>query len=56
MRTNGTEAGPDQAAMTAGSAHVGGFNVAMADGSIRTVDYEIELEVFNSLSHRSDGY
>ena len=56
MRANGTEAGPDQAAMTAGSAHVGGFNVAMADGSIRTVDYEIELEVFNSLSHRSDGY
>ena len=56
MRTNGTEAGPDQAAMTAGSAHVGGFNAAMADGSIRTVDYDIELEVFNSLSHRSDGY
>ena len=56
MRTNGTEAGPDQAAMTAGSAHTGGFNVAMADGSIRTVDYDIELEVFNSLSHRSDGY
>lgn len=36
-----------------GSAHSGGMNVALADGSVRTVSYEIELPVFNALATRS---
>jgi len=38
-----------------GSAHPGGFNVAMADGSVRSIRYEIPLAALQALSHRSDG-
>ncbi len=38
-----------------GSAHSGGFNVVLADGSVRTLGYGIDREVFNCLGHRSDG-
>ncbi len=37
-----------------GSAHASGINAAFADGSVRTINYEIELEVLNRLAHRSD--
>lgn len=36
-----------------GSAHPGGINIAMADGGIRTVSYDIDLEVFNALGTRN---
>ncbi len=41
--------------VTPGSAHTGGMNVVFADGSTRFIDYDIDLEIFNSLGHRSDG-
>jgi prepilin-type N-terminal cleavage/methylation domain-containing protein/prepilin-type processing-associated H-X9-DG protein len=40
---------------TPGSAHPGGFNAVLADGSVKQLDYTIEPELFNLLSHRSDG-
>ena len=39
----------------AGSAHPGGFNCGYADGAVQTLDYNIDLEVFNNLGHRCDG-
>lgn len=51
------EPGLDQVrASTFGSAHVGGFNAGMADSSVQTISYEIDLELFNNLCHRSDGF
>jgi prepilin-type N-terminal cleavage/methylation domain-containing protein/prepilin-type processing-associated H-X9-DG protein len=38
-----------------GSAHSGGTNFVMADGSVRTIQYNISTEVFRRLSHRQDG-
>jgi prepilin-type N-terminal cleavage/methylation domain-containing protein len=38
-----------------GSAHPGGFHGALADGSVRTIRYEIPLVVLQALSHRADG-
>jgi hypothetical protein len=41
--------------MSFGSAHSGGINCLNGDGSVRTVAYGIEQEVFNRYAHRSDG-
>jgi prepilin-type N-terminal cleavage/methylation domain-containing protein/prepilin-type processing-associated H-X9-DG protein len=38
-----------------GSPHPGGFNVAMADGSVRSIRYDIQLDVLRALANRSDG-
>jgi prepilin-type N-terminal cleavage/methylation domain-containing protein/prepilin-type processing-associated H-X9-DG protein len=38
-----------------GSAHPGGFNVALADGSVRLLTYDIPLNVLKALSDRADG-
>ncbi|MFO0812959.1 MAG: DUF1559 domain-containing protein [Gemmatales bacterium] len=38
-----------------GSAHPAGINVIFADGSLRNVRYNINLNIFNSLGHRQDG-
>jgi prepilin-type N-terminal cleavage/methylation domain-containing protein/prepilin-type processing-associated H-X9-DG protein len=38
-----------------GSAHVGVFNMAFADGSVRTVPYGISADVHRWLGHRADG-
>jgi prepilin-type N-terminal cleavage/methylation domain-containing protein/prepilin-type processing-associated H-X9-DG protein len=38
-----------------GSPHPGGFNVAMTDGSVRSIPYNIPLATLQVLSHRSDG-
>jgi prepilin-type N-terminal cleavage/methylation domain-containing protein len=38
-----------------GSAHDGGFNVALSDGSVRMLPYSIPLPVLQALSHKSDG-
>lgn len=38
-----------------GSPHPGGMNCVYADGSIHTMDYDIEWKLLNSYAHRSDG-
>ena len=38
-----------------GSAHAAGINTVFADGSVRSIGYEIEAETFNCLGHREDG-
>ena len=37
-----------------GAAHAVGMNAGFADASVRTIGYDIELELFNRLAHRSD--
>jgi len=39
-----------------GSAHSGGFNMAMADASVRTIQYGIDLDVHRRLGIRDDGF
>ena len=36
-----------------GSAHSGGFNAVFADGSVHSIDYSIDLNVFNALGTRN---
>jgi len=36
-----------------GSAHPGGFNAVYADGSVHSISYNIELDVFNALGTRN---
>jgi prepilin-type N-terminal cleavage/methylation domain-containing protein/prepilin-type processing-associated H-X9-DG protein len=36
-----------------GSAHTGGFNAVFADGSVHTINYDIELYVLNALGTRN---
>jgi len=38
-----------------GSRHVGGAQFALGDGSVRFLSENIELEIYQSLGHRSDG-
>jgi prepilin-type N-terminal cleavage/methylation domain-containing protein/prepilin-type processing-associated H-X9-DG protein len=38
-----------------GSAHPGGFNAALADGSVRVINYGVPLGVLRALSDRADG-
>ena len=38
-----------------GAAHPGGFNAVFADGSVHTLNYDIDPEMFNRLGHRRDG-
>jgi len=38
-----------------GSAHPGGWNVALCDGSVRTVSYSIDLTLHQRLGNRRDG-
>ncbi len=37
-----------------GSAHSSGMNAGFADGSVHAISYDIDLEMFNRLGHRSD--
>jgi prepilin-type N-terminal cleavage/methylation domain-containing protein/prepilin-type processing-associated H-X9-DG protein len=38
-----------------GSAHAGGINALFADGSVRGIGFDVNVETFNFLGHREDG-
>lgn len=38
-----------------GSAHPGGLNTVFADGSVHTISYDIDVQVFDNLGDRQDG-
>jgi prepilin-type N-terminal cleavage/methylation domain-containing protein len=40
---------------TAGSAHAAALNAVFADASVRSLEFTIDIELFNRLAHRSDG-
>lgn len=42
-------------ASSAGSAHPAGVNVVFADGSVRSLGFDVNLETWNSMVHRADG-
>ncbi len=50
-----TVSDPNMSSSQFGSSHPGGFNVAMADGSCRTISYGIDHTVFYRLCVRNDG-
>ncbi len=37
-----------------GSAHTSGFYTVFADGHVQSINYEVELRLFNALGHRAD--
>ena len=38
-----------------GSAHPGGFNAVFADGSVHTIGYDVDADLFDRLGNREDG-
>jgi prepilin-type processing-associated H-X9-DG protein len=38
-----------------GSAHPGGINALMADGSVTGMSFDVDIETFNRLGSRQDG-
>ena len=66
VRSTGFDYGPDHRTLLPGedsrifgfkfgSAHPGGGNFVLADGSVRTISYTIDRQVFNWLGDRRDG-
>ena len=37
-----------------GSSHAGGFNAAFCDGSVRSITFDVDSEVFELVSSRND--
>lgn len=62
MRSTACTFGPDEVddivhrapAFRFGAAHASGMNTGFADASVRTINYDVEQEIFNRLAHRSD--
>jgi prepilin-type N-terminal cleavage/methylation domain-containing protein len=50
---NATEV--DVAGLRIGSAHVSGMTAGFADGSVRTLSYDVNQELLNRMAHRRDG-
>ena len=46
----------DQKRYAFGSAHGSTFNIAMCDGSVHTIGYNIDLKVHKYLANRKDGH
>ena len=38
-----------------GSSHTGGMNIALTDGAVQFLSYDVESEIFKRLGHRADG-
>jgi len=62
MRNTGHPPGPDtnepsteRGFASFGSSHSGGFNVAMADGSVRLIGFTIDAELFARIGTRAEG-
>jgi prepilin-type N-terminal cleavage/methylation domain-containing protein len=55
LNENGDFFGKDRDVYYFGSAHPGGFNGIFADASIRAMDYDIDVVVFNALGTRDRG-
>src|SRR3954471_4077613 len=53
--SGGVARGDPARGLAAGAAHSSGFNTAFADGSVKPLSYDIDLETFNRLGHRADG-
>jgi prepilin-type N-terminal cleavage/methylation domain-containing protein/prepilin-type processing-associated H-X9-DG protein len=47
--------GPSADVVNFGSAHSAGFNAVFADGSVRTISYDVNMQVFDNLGDRQDG-
>ncbi len=47
--------GPATDVVNFGSAHPGGFNGVFADGSVHTLNYDIDVQLFDFLGDRQDG-
>jgi prepilin-type N-terminal cleavage/methylation domain-containing protein len=47
--------GPEPATRTFGSAHSGGFQMALCDGSVTLIPYDVDLTVHRDLGDRQDG-
>jgi prepilin-type processing-associated H-X9-DG protein len=55
LRDLPTQKAPPGANSLFGSAHAGGFNVAMCDGAVRQISYKIDSTVHACLANRRDG-
>ncbi len=52
---NDAHYGPATDVVYFGSAHPAGFNAVYADGSVHTINYEVDQQIFDYLGDRQDG-
>jgi prepilin-type N-terminal cleavage/methylation domain-containing protein len=59
MRSTATKPAPDQnggvSGYEFGASHPGIIQAVFADGSVRTIGYTVDINVFNRIGHRMDG-
>jgi len=59
IRSTATKPAPDQnggvSGYEFGSSHPGIIQAVFADGSVRTIGYTVDINVFNRIGHRQDG-